>query len=94
MIPYSFNALIEGLLGREGGYVNHPADRGGETNFGISSRANPDIDVANLTKEQAKQIYKQRYWDAINADSLPENVREIAFDTAVNHGVGYANDLL
>jgi len=84
----SFNSLIEGVLEREGGYVNDPLDRGGETNFGISSKANPDIDVSNLTRNQAKQIYKERYWDTINAGSLPENIRETAFDASVNQGPG------
>lgn len=86
----SFDNLVERMLDREGGYVNNPNDRGGETNFGISSRWNPDIDVANLTKKDAKKIYKERYWDAINAGSLPEYIREQAFDAAVNQGPGTA----
>ena len=28
--------LVEALIDREGGYVNHPADRGGATCFGIT----------------------------------------------------------
>ena len=49
----SFETEVEKILQREGGYVNNPSDRGGETNFGISKRANPDIDVASLTREAA-----------------------------------------
>jgi hypothetical protein len=86
--------LIDRVIGREGGYVNDPNDRGGETKFGISKRANPDVDVANLTKEQAARIYKERYWNAINADQLPANIREIAFDAAVNQGVGWTQNAL
>jgi Glycosyl hydrolase 108 len=80
------DTAIQNVLGVEGGYVNDAADRGGETNLGISSRANPDVDVKSLTPQSAAALYKERYWDAINADQLPPAIREIAFDTAVNMG--------
>ena len=89
-----FDTLVERVLKREGGYVNNKADRGGATNFGISKRANPDVDVENLTREEAKRIYRERYWDPLNADELPEDVRDLAFDTAVMHGVGTAKKWL
>ena len=89
----SFDTEIEKLLGREGGYVNDPNDRGGETNFGISSKANPDVDVANLTREQAIEIYRKRYWEAANVDSYPEHMQGAIFDAAVNHGVAAAKRL-
>lgn len=81
-----FNSAVNFVLQKEGGFSNDPVDRGRATNFGISSRANPDIDVRNLTPDKAKGIYKTRYWDAIGADSLPENLRLVAFDAAVQHG--------
>jgi hypothetical protein len=87
-------SAIERVLGREGGFVNDPADRGGATNFGISSKSYPNIDVSKLTKEQAAGIYKRDYWDAINADTLPEGVREMAFDAAVNQGVPWTKQAL
>ncbi len=90
----AFDRLIEPLLGREGGYSNDAVDRGGETNFGISSAANPDIDVKTLTRDRAKDLYRTRYWDAIGGDQLPANMQEVAFDAAVNHGVGGAQRLL
>jgi hypothetical protein len=90
----NFDTLVTKVLRREGGYVNNPADRGGETNRGISKNANPDVDVANLDDEKAKVIYKERYWDKLNGDALPENVRDLAFDTAVHHGVGRAKQWL
>jgi hypothetical protein len=89
-----FDSAMERLFKVEGGYVNNPADRGGETNFGISKKNNPDVDVANLTRDQAKGLYRQRYWDAINADQLPASIREVAFDSAVNHGVGATQKML
>lgn len=80
-----FNEVIGGLLGREGGYVADDAGAG-PSNFGINSRANPDVDVANLTPQQAMELYKVRYWDPIGGDSLPPQIREAAFDAAVNQG--------
>ena len=57
-----FDDIIEIVLEHEGGYVNDPDDPGGETNFGIAKRSHPDVDIANLTKEDAKIIYYQDYW--------------------------------
>lgn len=88
----SFETEVQKILRREGGYVNHPADRGGETNFGISKRANPDVDVRNLTEEQAVELYRSRYWDAAQVDSFPEHMRGAIFDAAVHHGPGTARD--
>ena len=87
-------SAIDRVLGREGGYVNDPADKGGETKFGISKRAYPNLDIKNLTQMQAAEIYKRDYWDAINADQLPENIREMAFDAAVNQGVSWTKEAL
>lgn len=92
--PATFDAVMEQVFGDEGGYVNDPVDRGGETNFGISKRANPDVDVRNLTREKAAEIYRTRYWDKINADSLPEDIRATAMDAAVNQGVGWTKKAL
>ena len=58
-----FNEIIEVVLHHEGGYVNDPKDPGGETNFGIAKRSHPDVDIKNLTKDGAKEIYKEHYWD-------------------------------
>lgn len=89
-----FNKALAFVLAKEGGYSNDPTDRGGETNFGISSKANPGVDIKNLTKEGAGAIYKAKYWDAIGADSLPAGLRLAAFDAAVQHGVGTAKRLI
>ena len=59
----SFDEIIDIVLEHEGGYVNDPDDPGGETNFGIAKRSHPDVDIANLTKAGAKEIYKAEYWD-------------------------------
>ena len=52
----TFNEIIEVVLEHEGGYVNDPNDLGGETNFGITKRFYPGVNIKELTKEKAKQI--------------------------------------
>ena len=81
-----FDEIIEKVLEHEGGYVNDPTDLGGETKYGITKRFYPDIDIKNLTKEQAKEIYKRDYWDKNRVESLPENLRYIFFDMCINQG--------
>ena len=91
----SFDSAVEFVLQREGGYVNNPKDRGGETNYGISKRSYPDLDIKNLTREQAKEIYRKDYWQAIDGDKIADpKAALVAFDAAVNHGPGYARDKL
>ena len=86
----SFDEIIEIVLEHEGGYVNDPDDPGGETNFGIAKRSHPDVDIKNLTKEKAKEIYKSEYWDKNKVEKLPEQLRHIYFDMCVNQGRGRA----
>ena len=82
----NFNEIIEKVLEHEGGYVNDPSDLGGETNYGITKRFYPDVDIKNLTREQAKDIYKRDYWDKNRVESLPENLWHIFFDMSINMG--------
>ena len=82
----NFNEIIEKVLEHEGGYVNDPKDLGGETKYGITKRFYPDIDIKNLTIEQAKEIYKKDYWDRNKVESLPQNLWHIYFDMCVNMG--------
>jgi len=90
----SFDEIIEITLEHEGGYVHDPNDLGGETNFGIASRFYPDVDIKNLTKDQAKDIYKRDYWDKNKVDDLSENLKHIFFDMCVNQGRGTAVKIL
>ena len=90
----SFDEIIEITLEHEGGYVHDPKDLGGETNFGIAKRFYPDVDIKNLTKEEAKEIYKKEYWDRYKAEKLPEHLRHIHFDMCVNQGYGTAIKIL
>ncbi len=90
----TFEEIIEQVLEHEGGYVNDPKDLGGETNFGITKRFYPDVDIKNLTKEQAKEIYKRDYWDKNRIESLPRELWHIFFDMCVNMGRGTAVKIL
>ena len=81
-----FDDIIEVVLEHEGGYVNDPDDPGGETNFGIAKRSHPDVDIVNLTKDGAKEIYKKHYWNRNKVENLSEELRHIYFDMCVNQG--------
>jgi len=89
-MSHNFDKFIDRLLAHEGGYVWHASDPGGETNWGISKRAYPKVNIKTLTRDGAKAIYKRDYWDAVKGDHLPPAVAFQAFDVAVNHGVGVA----
>lgn len=83
----SWDNIFDRLIGHEGGYTNDPNDPGGETNWGISKRSYPNLDIKNLTREQAKTIYKTDFWDKIDAKDLPISVAFQLFDFAVNSGI-------
>lgn len=85
-----FDQAFDILIGHEGGYVNHPHDPGGETKFGITRRSYPDLDIASLTVEDAKKIYRADFWQRLNLDKLPTELRFHIFDAAVNSGRGNA----
>ena len=87
-----FDLAIDTILKHEGGYVNDPDDPGGETNFGISKRQYPKLDIAKLTVQQAKLLYRQDYWKYDEIISQP--VATKVFDMAVNMGHGRAHRIL
>lgn len=86
----TFEVAFDRLMGHEGGYVNNPDDPGGETKWGISKRSYPSLDIPNLTRDQAKDIYRQDFWRRLDADSLPDGVAFQLFDFAINSGIGTA----
>lgn len=87
-----FDPAIELVLEHEGGYVNHPSDPGGETNFGITKRSYPDLDIRSLTREEAKAIYRRDFWrfDGVR----DQRVANKCLDTLVNFGVGGGSRLI
>ena len=89
-----FQKCVQFVLDREGGYSLDPHDPGGETNFGISKRAYPNLDIKNLSRAGAVAIYEKDYWTPIGAASMPQALALVHFDTAVNQGPGRAKALL
>lgn len=92
----NYEFAIKELLKSEGGYTNDPNDSGGATNFGITigdyrryinKNGTPD-DVKNMTVNQAKAIYKSKYWDALDGDKLESGVDYTCFDYGVLAGLG------
>lgn len=86
----SFDQAVKFVLEREGGYVNDPQDPGGETNYGISKRAYPNVNIKALTPEDAAVIYKRDYWSPAGCDQMTPGMALVVFDTAVNVGVNRA----
>lgn len=82
----NFDGCMVELFRHEGGYVNHKQDPGGETNYGISKRSYPSLNIKGLTKAAAKQIYKRDFWDKVRGDELPTGLDNVTFDPAVNSG--------
>lgn len=80
-------ACIKWTIDKEGGFVNHPQDKGGATKFGISSKAYPKEDISALTMDRAVEIYFTDYWLKAECDKLPPPVDMVTFDAAVHHGV-------
>lgn len=97
------NDIIDGILKREGGYVDHAADKGGPTKYGITQATlaewlgRPAIvdDVKQLTEHEAREIYRETYITRPGFLGIEnEAVRALAIDCAVNHGVKRAVQLL
>ena len=94
--------IINEILKQEGGYVNHPNDKGGPTNWGITQatlsswlkRPATIEDVKGLNKETAKEIYLIRYYHGPRIDTLPTELQPQLTDMAVNHGPRKAIQLL
>lgn len=92
--PFSIDAMIDDVIRREGGFVDHPADRGGPTKFGITQaslaqycgRKVTTADVAALSRDRAKHIYRRDFYQAPRIDQLPARIQPFVFDAAVNHG--------
>jgi len=93
--------LIDGLIDREGGYVNHPSDRGGPTNFGITeavARAHGySGSMRNLPRSEAAAIYRRLYWLRPRFDQVERRSEAVAaelFDSGVNMGPSVAATFL
>jgi len=91
------DSLIDGLIDREGGYVDHPADKGGPTCFGITlavARAHGYAGpMRQLPRSEAVAIYRRLYWLRPRLDEIASRSPRLAaelFDTGVNMGPAVA----
>ena len=82
------------VLSWERGFVSDPDDKGGATFNGISSTANPDIDVHKLSELQAREIRYKRYWCAVSGDALPYPVDLAVYDFAIHSGANRSVSML
>ena len=90
----TFEQAVAFVLEQEGGISDLAGDSGGLTKFGISKRNHPDLDIANLTKEQAIEIYRTDYWRKLCCDQLPNGLDLLVFDAAANEGPTRAAKML
>ena len=94
----NFEEAFERLIGHEGGYVNNPKDPGGETNWGVTLRTaraeGYTGSMRAMTREQAKEIYRNAYWGRAKAEQYNFAIGYQVFDLAVNHGIGNAVRML
>lgn len=84
---------IQKVIEREGGYVNHPADKGGATNFGVTQAKAREHgylgDMKDYKIEAAIAVYDRDFWQRLNLDLIAEINQELAvrlFDFGVNSG--------
>ena len=99
-LPWEVGRDRSGQLRQDGGYTNDPQDPGGETKWGISKRANPDLDIANLSLGDAIMRYKIKYWDVfktfktapLDLDKADMAYAVAVFDTGVNCGVNRTHE--
>jgi|GEM_PF-3587182 len=101
----SFQQAFQIVLASEGGFSNHRNDKGGATIYGIASRSNP-AEYAKIMEQLSRgdkdgamqttmMTYKTKYWDTVNGiEGMSPSARLVAFDAAVNHGVGFANKMI
>lgn len=102
----SFETTFSRTIGHEGKFQANPKDRGnwtggkegvGElkgTKWGLAAMTYPHLDIANITLEQAKEIYYNDWWLKLKMERWPNVMKYQMFDAAFNHGSGRANQFL
>lgn len=95
MAKPNYPDLLRKVLAHEGGYVNHPKDPGGATNYGVTQarydqyrkeKLLPTRSVKQITQAEVEAIYKTGYWDINRCDDLPSGLDYPVFDGGVNSG--------
>jgi lysozyme family protein len=96
----NFKECLDLVLKSEGGWVNNPADPGGETNLGVTKRVweeyvgHPVTTMKNLTPELVAPLYEQKYWRPCYGEILPRGLDFVTFSMGVNAGPGRSVKLL
>ncbi|MCH7306617.1 secretion activator protein [Acinetobacter sp. NIPH 1852] len=102
MSKLTFDEAFKRLIGHEGKFTDDRRDRGNwttgiigkgqlkGTKFGISAMTYPDLDIKNIKLEQAKNIYKRDWWDALNANEIKAAIVFQLWDFAINAGMSTA----
>jgi lysozyme family protein len=87
----TFDKCLQVIFAAEGGFSDNSADRGGPTNYGVSSAflesIGSDKTPEELTRDEARDLYRKYFWGPVQGDDLPPPVALIIFDMAVNSGV-------
>lgn len=90
-----FLKFVDNVLITEGGYVDDPRDPGGETKFGISKRRYPALDIKNLTRDEAVNLYYTDFWAMYSYGKIKDDrIAEKVFSLCVNMGAATAHTLL
>ena len=83
----AFDQAFDRLMTLEGGYTPGVGDPGGETKWGISKRSYPDLNIASLTREQAKEIWYRDFWTRGKMDQYSPAIAWQVFDFAGNSSI-------
>ena len=100
MSANNYQNCLDLVLKSEGGWVNNPADPGGETNLGVTKRVweeyvgHPVQTLKNLTKADVAPLYEQKYWRPTYGEVLPRGLDFLCFSMGVNAGPGRSVKLL
>jgi len=101
-----FDTVFDRCMGHEGGFQNARTDRANWTSgkvgqgklkgtkWGISAMSYPEVDIVNLTREAAKEIYKRDWWDGLQMAQFGPGLCFQMFDAAINHGMDNATMML
>lgn len=93
-----FKTALQRVLKHEGGYVNHPSDPGGETNFGITKSTAKQYGYTGsmrlIPTDVVEKIYKGQFWNTLDCANFHYAFGFQLFDAGVNHGIGNARKML
>ena len=96
----NFQECLDLVLKSEGGWVNNPADPGGETNLGVTKRVWEEYvghavqSLKKLTKDDVAPMYELKYWRPCYCEVLPRGLDFVVFSMGVNAGPGRSVKLL